>query len=237
MATLAGMVVGLGLVLAVRAVRPAPPSLAAALEQLSAGPTAGTLPPLGTPPSSAGDRRTWLPPAVVRPVEGRLGVSDADLAILGQTRRELAARKVALALAGLLTPAVLGLLCLLLDVPVPFVVPTAVGLALSGVGWLLPSAEAREAAGKARAEFRSNLESFLTLVAGERRARGSVEQALEEAADISGSAPFVRMRRAIRRAALSGRKPWSDLRDLGDELAVPELRNLADIAAVDRKST
>ena len=47
-----------------------------------------------------------------------------------------------------------------------------------------------------------------------------------------GSAPFVRMRRAIRRAALSGRKPWSDLRDLGDELAVPELRNLADIAAV-----
>jgi hypothetical protein len=231
MATLAGMVVGLGLVLAVRAVRPAPPSLAAALEQLSAGPTAGTLPPSG-PPSSAGDRRTWLPPAVVRSVEERLGVSDADLAILGQTRRELAARKVALALAGLLTPAVLGLLCVLLDVPVPFVVPTAVGLALAGVGWLLPSAEAREAAGKARAEFRSNLESFLTLVAGERRARGSVEQALEEAAEISGSAPFVRMRRAIRRAALSGRKPWSDLRDLGDELAIPELRNLADIAAV-----
>jgi len=232
MATLAGMVVGLGLVLAVRAVRPAPPSLAAALEQLSAGPTAGALPPPGTPPSSAGDRRTWLPPAVVRPVEGRLGVSDTDLAILGQTRRELAARKVALALAGLLTPAALGLMCVLLDVPVPFVVPTAVGLALAGVGWLLPSAEAREAAGKARAEFRSNLESFLTLVAGERRARGSVEQALEEASEISGSAPFVRMRRAIRRAALSGRKPWSDLRNLGDELAVPELRNLADIAAV-----
>ena len=169
---------------------------------------------------------------MIRPIEGRLGVSDADLAILGQTRSELAARKLILALAGLLTPAVLGVVCVLLDVPVPFVVPTAAGLALAGVGWLLPSAEAREAAGKARAEFRSNLESFLTLVAGERRARGSVEQALEEAAEISGSAPFVRMRRAIRRAALSGRKPWSDLRDLGNELAVPELRNFADIAAV-----
>ena len=36
MATLAGMVVGLGLVLAVRAVRPAPPSLAAALSQRGA---------------------------------------------------------------------------------------------------------------------------------------------------------------------------------------------------------
>ena len=44
--------------------------------------------------------------------------------------------------------------------------------------------------------------------------------------------PFVRMRRAIRRAALSGRKPWGELRDLGEELQVAELRNLADIAAV-----
>ena len=229
MATLAGMVVGLGLVLAVRALRPAPPSLAAALEQLSASPTAENLSPPGTPPS---DRWTWLPSATIRPIEGRLGVSDSDLAILGQTRSELATRKLTLALAGLFTPALLGLLCVLLGIPVPFAVPGAVGLALAGVGWLLPSAEAREAAGKARAEFRSNLESFLTLVAGERRARGSVEQALEEAAEISGSAPFVRMRRAIRRAALSGRKPWNNLRDLGDELAVPELRNLADIASV-----
>jgi hypothetical protein len=231
-ATVAGMLVALGLVLAVRALRPAPPSLTAALEQLSASPTAGALPPPGGPPNSAEDRWSWLPSAVVRAVEGRLGVSDADLAIIGRTHSELAARKLILALAGLLTPAALGLVGVLLDVPVPFVVPGAAGLGLAAVGWLLPSAEAREAAGKARAEFRSNLESFLTLVAGERRARGSVEQALEEAAEISGSAPFVRMRRAIRRAALSGRKPWADLRDLGDELAVPELRSLADIAAV-----
>jgi hypothetical protein len=232
MATLAGIVVALGFVLAARALRPAPPSLTAALEQLSAGPTAGALPPPGTSLSSAGDRWTWLPPAAVRTMEGRLGVSDADLAILGRTRSELAARKMTLALAGLLSPAVLGSVLVLLDVPMPFVVPGAVGLGLAAVGWLLPSAEAREAAGRARAEFRSNLESFLTLVAGERRARGSVEQALEEAAEVSGSAPFVRLRRAIRRAALSGRKPWTDLRDLGDELAVPELRSLADIAAV-----
>jgi hypothetical protein len=229
-ATLAGMLIALGLVLSVRALRPAPPSLTAALEQLSAGPPAGGS---GTTPSnSAGDRRTWLPSAVARMVEERLGVSEADLAILGRTRSELAARKLTLALAGLVAPAVLGLVLVLLDVPVPFLMPGGVALGLGAVGWLFPPAEAREDAGKARAEFRSNLESFLTLVAGERRARGSVEQALEEAAEISGSLPFVRMRRAIRRAALSGRKPWSDLRDLGDELAVPELRSLADIAAV-----
>jgi len=232
-ATLAGMVVALGLVVAVRALRPAPPSLIAALEQLSVGSIAVSQASLETTPlSSATDRWSWLPSAVFRTVEQRLGVPDADLAIIGRTRTELAARKLTLAFAGLLTPSVLGLVLLLLGAPVPFLVPGAIGLGIAAVGWLLPSADAREAAEKARAEFRSNLESFLTLVAGERRARGSVEQALEEAADISGSVPFVRMRRAIRRAALAGRKPWADLRDLGDELAVPELRSLADIAAV-----
>jgi Flp pilus assembly protein TadB len=139
---------------------------------------------------------------------------------------------VTLAVAGLLAPALFGLALAVLNVPFPFVIPGAVGVALAAVGWLLPSAEGRENARRARAEFRSNLESFLTLVAGERRARGSVEQALEEAAEISGSLPFVRMHRAIRRAALSGRKPWTDLRALGDELDVTELRSLADIAAV-----
>jgi tight adherence protein C len=229
LAALAGMVIAVGLVSAVWALRPAPPSLAAALQQLSAVPTAGTS---AATPLSPRDRWAWLPQPVAAALDGHLGVSDTDLAILGMTRGELAARKLTLALAGLLTPSLLGLVIALLAVPVPFVLPGACGLALAAVGWFLPSQEAREAAGKARAEFRSNLESFLTLVAGERRARGSVEQALEEAAEISGSTPFVRMRRAIRRAALSGRKPWTDLRALGDELGVAELRNLADIAAV-----
>ena len=82
-------------------------------------------------------------------------------------------------------------------------------------------------------EFRTNLEFFLTLVAGERRARGSVEQALEEASEVSGSD-------AVRADAAGdppgdawpGRKPWADLRALGEELEVTDLRNLADIAEV-----
>lgn len=227
--TLAGMVIAAGLVLIIRVLRPAPPSLAAALEQLSIEPTVGDV---AVPTASTLGRWGWPPRSMTRALEGHLGVSDADLAIIDRTRGELAARKLTVALAWLLAPSLFGLVIVVLDVPVPFILPAAVGIALAAVGWLLPSQQAREAAAKARAEFRSNLESFLTLVAGERRARGSVEQALEEAAEISGSMPFLRMRRAIRRAALSGRKPWSDLRDLGDELGVAELRNLADIAAV-----
>jgi tight adherence protein C len=224
-AALAGLLISGGLVLAIRALRPAPPSLLAALEQLSAEPT-------GIRAAQLHGRWTWLPTPIAEVLEQRLGVPDTDLAILGLTRAALAARKLSLAVAGLLAPSLLGVVLLLLNVPLPFAIPVAAGCGLAAVGWFLPSQEAREAATRARVEFRSNLESFLTLVAGERRARGSVEQALEEAAAISGSMPFLRMRRAIRRAALSGRKPWSDLRALGEELGVAELRNLADIAEV-----
>ncbi len=229
-AAAAGMLVGAGVVLGVRALRPAPPSLPAALAQLSAAPTAA--PMAGVPVGYVRARWDWLPTPVGQLLDRHLGVCDADLRMVGSTRAQLLARKLTLAATGLLAPSLLGLGCLLLGLPVPVFFPAAMSLGLAAVGWFLPSQETRERAATARLAFRSNLESFLTLVAGERRARGSVEQALEEASEVSGSMPFTLMRRAIRRAALAGRKPWSDLRDLGAELEVPELRNLADIAAV-----
>lgn len=224
-----GLLVGLGMVLAVRAVRPPAPSLAGALAQLSAEPTTAAVTVTTGP---AGGRWGWLPPAAVNVLDRHLGVPDADLAILGWTRPQLAARKLTWTLAGFLAPAVLGVLLVLAGLGGFVVFPLAVGIAIAAVGWLFPAQQARELAAGARVEFRTNLEFFLTLVAGERRARGSVEQALEEAAAVSGSVPFVRMRRAIRRATLAGRKPWADLRALGVELELVELRNLADIAEV-----
>jgi hypothetical protein len=154
------------------------------------------------------------------------------LKIIGWTRAQLAARKLTLALTGFMAPALLGAVLVLFGLGQFVVLPVAAGAAIGAVCWFLPSQEARELATKARLEFRTNLEFFLTLVAGERRARGSVEQALEEAAEISDSMPFLRMRQAIRRATLAGRKPWADLRALGDELEVTDLRNVADIAEV-----
>ena len=229
LAILAGLMISAGIALGVHALRPAPPALVAALQQASAEPAAV---PLSLPSTSTRDQWDWLPPRVAAALDGHLGVSDADLKIIGWTRSQLAARKLTLALAGLLAPALLGFVLLVLGFGGLMVFPVAVGIGIAAVGWLLPTQEAREAARAARLAFRTNLEFFLTLVAGERRARGSVEQALEEAVEISDSMPFVQMRRAIRSAALSGRKPWSDLRALGEELEVSELRNLADIAEV-----
>jgi tight adherence protein C len=225
--TAGGLLFASGMVLAVLAVRPSPPSLAAALAQLNTTPTSAPI----SPAASTHVRLGWLPASVAALLDRHLGVSDADLAIIGWTRPQLAARKIGYAVLGLVAPSGLALVIILVA-PGLVVFPVAAGLGLAVLGWLYPTMSVREAAAAARQEFRTNLESFLTLVAGERRARGSVEQALEEAAEISDSTPFVLMRRAIRRAALSGRKPWADLRDLADELDVPELRNLADIASV-----
>lgn len=229
MVILGGLLASFGLVVAVRALRPAVPSLAAALEQLAAEPTVRT--PISTS-TTDGERWNWLPAGVASALDSHLGVSNADLAIIGWTRTQLAARKLTLALGGFLIPSVMGVFLALLGLGAVAVFPVVIAFAVAAVGWLLPSQEARELAGKARLEFRTNLEFFLTLVAGERRARGSVEQALEEAARVSGSVPFVRMWQAIRRATWAGHKPWADLRALGEELEVTELRNLADIAEV-----
>ena len=211
MVILGGLLASFGLVVGVRALRPAVPSLSAALEQLAAEPTVIT--PVSV--SDTDGHWNWLPAGVAVALDSHLGVSNADLAIIGWTRTELAARKVTLALGGFLIPSVMGVLLALLGLGAVAVFPVVIAFAVAAVGWLLPSQEARELAGKARVEFRTNLEFFLTLVAGERRARGSVEQALGEASEVSGSMPFVRMRQAIRRATWAGRKPWADLRALG----------------------
>ncbi|WAX58497.1 hypothetical protein M6B22_06965 [Jatrophihabitans cynanchi] len=226
---LGGMLAAAGLVLGVHALRPAPPALAAALAQLSAEPTtvAFTL-----PTTSTRDRWDWLPRRLADALDGHLGVSGADLKIIGWTRSQLAARKVTLAVTGLIAPSLLSVVLAFAGLGALAAFPVVIGLAIGAVAWLLPTQEAREFAARARLEFRTNLEFFLTLVAGERRARGSVEQALEEAVEISDSMPFIAMRRAIARAMLAGQKPWRDLRALGEELEVDELRNLADIAEV-----
>ncbi len=224
MFALAGLIFGAGLVLAVTAGLPAPPSLSGALAQLSVEPTLVTV----TPATSTRDGWSRLPVGLAQVLDRHVGVSDADLKILRTTRAELVSRKVTLALAGFTAPALAGLV--LLEVGIPIVFPAALGLGIGALLWVLPSQDARERARTARLEFRSNLEVFLTLVAGERFSRGSVPQNLEESSAVSGSYPFTMLRTVIRRSAWAGTLIWDDLQALGEELAVPELGKLADIA-------
>jgi hypothetical protein len=223
-----GMVIAAGLVVLVWALRPAPPSLTGALAQLNIA-TATTGSPITVP---AKDFWSWLPPSVFRLLDKHLGASDADLRILGWTREQLAARKITLALAGLIAPSALTVMFTALHIRVPFVIPAAVGLALAIWLWTLPTAEVKETAAKTRAEFRDALDFFLDLVALERLARGSVPEALEAASEISGCTPFLHIHAALETSALAGQPPWTALRELGEQLDIEQLRNLGDIVAI-----
>lgn len=227
-----GMLVAGGMVLTVAAFRPAPPSLEAALNQLNASPTGSTLALAPVISSEDGDGWSWLPSPMAAALDRYLGARDEDLLIVGWTRAQLAARKVALAALGLLTPTLMGLLLILAGIDLPFAIPSVVGLVLAAFLWTLPSAEVRETAAKARAEFRTALSSFLDLVALERKARGSVSEALASAAAISECGPFRDIRAALDRGNYAGTTPWVALRDLGRRLDVEELENLGNIAEV-----
>jgi tight adherence protein C len=225
---LGGTINSLGIVLAAAALRPAPPQLQAALTLLTATPS-----PARSVTASPAGRWSWLPGPVAAQLDRQLGVADADLRLIGWTRPQLAARKLAAAGVGLLLlPPLLTTALALIGVALPIAIPAVAGIGIAALLWTVPSTEARDRAARARAEFRAALACFLDLVALERLARGSVPEALETAAAVADSAPFTRIRAALARAAHAGQPPWSALRELGEDVDVPELRNLADIAAV-----
>ena len=77
-----------------------------------------------------------MPAGVVNVLDRHLGVSDADLRIMGWTRSGLAARKVALALTGLLLPPLLSLMFSARGVTLPVSIPVIASVALAGWMWI-----------------------------------------------------------------------------------------------------
>ena len=160
-----------------------------------------------------------------------LGAASQDLNILGISGAELAGRKAALALGGLLGPPVLFAVLLVAGVDLPALLLAGLSVGLGVLGWVIPSRQVGERAALAREEFLAALTAFLALVGLERQARGSPTEALEEASRISGAWPFVMIHTELLRAELAGQPPWDGLRDLGRRVGVEQLTNLADIVA------
>lgn len=151
---------------------------------------------------------------------------DADLGMVGQSREIFFARTAGGALLGAVLPnAVL----------IPFAVTGLVGFAIplwlvlfgSVVGALVPYLElAREASDKRRA-FRHMVSAFLDLVAMNLAGGRGVPEALQAASGLSDSWGMVRIRDTLEAAKLQGITPWAALGQLGEEVDVDELRDLA----------
>jgi tight adherence protein C len=233
LAVAGGMITAAGLVLAVAAVRPGAPKLSLVLAQLNheAPVEAAVFGTEGPTSASVPWWRALLPVRVMALAQRYLGAARQDLNILGISGAELAGRKAALALGGLLGPPVLFAVLLVAGVDLPALLPAVLSVGLCALGWVIPSRQVGERAALAREEFLAALTAFLALVGLERQARGSPTEALEEASRISGAWPFVMIHTELLRAELAGQPPWDGLRDLGRRVGVEQLTNLADIVA------
>lgn len=208
---LLGATIGAALVVASLAWRPPAPSLVTELGRLDPPPRLDD----ATKPNAALARVSRLRP------------SSADLFLLGRSRSSLAATRSAV---GVLFAVVVGgciWVIRLAGAPIPAVgVLGDVALA-AAAGYLLPALTLPGQVDARRREYRDAFASYLYLVSlGISAGRGTAE-ALTVAASVSHWPLFTQIADTLDDARLSGRPPAAALGELGRDLDLPELRELA----------
>ncbi|WP_046500625.1 type II secretion system F family protein [Streptomyces odonnellii] len=225
-AAAAGALIGL----AVRAAWPAKPDLASALDRLDASKFTPALP--GTAPAVTGSLPERVGARLLREVGGRITLPVKDLNLLRISPAEHLGRRVLFTLYGLLLPQLLQALLALAGTPFPFTVPVFFSLLLGVLFWVWPGRDVARDAAAARLVVRHSAASYLERVALARVANSGAAQALTQTAEVGDGWIFVRMRQAFRQADLAGVTPWEALKQLGDELDIPELTRPADTLAL-----
>lgn len=157
----------------------------------------------------------------------RLGKVRADVAVLNRSVGQLFASKVLIGLLlFLLAPFVWGA-ARLAGVPVPGGTPLVAALGLGAFGFFLPDLALRGEAETRRRDFRRVVGIFLDLVAMNLAGGRGLPEALMAASTVSDHWAVVRIRQALANARLLGNTPWQALGDLGEEIGLEELRDLA----------
>jgi hypothetical protein len=224
-----GAVIGAGVWLVLRELLHTEPALGSALDRLSGAdqPSRTTMElhdgSLSDRLGVALSRRTSLPR-----IKG-ITPSPADLELLGKAPHALLGEKALVALIGLIAIPALSVMFSLLGLNLPIVIPL-LGTVLFAAGcWFLPDIDATSKAATARTEFTRAVGAYLELLAIERMSGAGAIQATEGAATVAKSWPFERISQTLHRARWAGVTPWAALNELGDELEVPALHDVADI--------
>ena len=151
----------------------------------------------------------------------------ADLAILGRPPERLLAEQATAAVAGLLAlPATAGLLSVA-GLRIGWQLPAAGAVVLAAAGFAAPALGVRQEASARRAATRHALAAFLDLVVIAIAGGAGVEAALTYAAATGQGPAFAQLRQALETARLTRQPPWQTLGQLGTELGVTELTELA----------
>jgi tight adherence protein C len=231
---LAGGGVGAGLALLIAALWPAQRSLGGALAVLRAPlPSPSMLPPEVTAaPMSWQAQLGRAVTQLARP----LGIDQhrlrADLALLERPPDSHMATKTLWAVAGGLAAPVLGGLLAVGGVQVPLLAQAWVAVGLAVVGFALPDRQVRAAARRRRAHLRYTVAALLNLVAINLAGGAEVEEAIGNATRLGDSWGFTLLRQHLERARLARQKLWAAWAQLGEELDVAELRQLAQQVAI-----
>ena len=226
-ALVAGLGVGVGLVLVASGLWPAPVPLARALADLHRRPE---------PPSRRED--SFLARAVGRPLlrtaRGQAVAASlaADLRVTGTSPAAHLAERVAFAATALTLAPLASAVMWAGGVPVGAALPACGALALAPAGLVYPRLRLRSGAAERRRSFRHALSSFLDVVSISLAGGRGVDTALHDGAGAGRGWSFDLLRGALLEARLHGRTPWSGIARLGDEIGVPELRELAASAAL-----
>jgi tight adherence protein C len=219
----AGLGVGLW-ALAVYVFPPRPP-LRALVDRLHATPAP---PPILTADSDGWALRVGRP--FIKPLAA-LGLPNRklrnDLAVTGKSIEHHLAEKATLALTGLLLPILMHLLLVLADVGLGWEVPAVASLLFALGGFLLPDISVRQEAERRRSTFRHALSAYLNLIRVLLAGGAGVDGALSDAVNIGKGWAFQQLRRALVTAKLTRTTPWSTLGQLGTELDVHQLSELA----------
>lgn len=216
---LLGLATGVGLWLIVVAARPRPVPLANALADLH------------RPPAARSDVAA-AGPVIARLLEvlSAVGVRtpfrDQQLALTGTSPEVWARDKLVGATGGLAVPLMVWAALTAIGIQVP---PAVGVLALAGgaAGWFLPDLRLKEQVEQRRKAFQYALSAYLDLVNVILAGGGGIETALVAAADAGDGWAFARLRHALHRAQRINQPLWTAFDDLGAELGVPELRDLA----------
>ncbi len=213
---LCGIGAGLGLWLTAAALRPRPVPLAAALAALE---------PASAPP---GDGRVVAGALrLLERVGARTAERDQQLALAGSSPAGWARDKLVATGVGFAGPLAIWAALVAVGLAPPPPAMTALVIGGGCAGWWWSDARLAERVTERRQAFGHALSSYLDLVNVILAGGGGVETALTAAADAGDGFAFTRIRGALERAQRIGQPLWQAFDDLGVELGVPELRELA----------